>query len=192
MTECRVQRHQRPTRAMPHEPTPDSTRPDASRKSASRSPPARSAPSSADSTSRPAPNPPGSAHSPTPPDPSPPDPSPPDPSPPDPAASANPSDPTCRTAWQTGSGRQIAADQSDRARARSRVRGHSRRGSLQPPSPSGLTLPAGSGPVATGRVGSADQFDHEPAYNAAGAAASATPDTSSASTTDAAVTPEPQ
>ena len=50
----------------------------------------------------------------------------------------------------------------------------------------------GSGPVATGRSGSPLHSDHEPTYSPAGASALVTPATSSASTTDAAVTPEPQ
>jgi hypothetical protein len=46
--------------------------------------------------------------------------------------------------------------------------------------------------VATGLDGSALQFDHEPAYRTAGASALVTPAISNASTTDVAVTPDPQ
>ena len=47
----------------------------------------------------------------------------------------------------------------------------------------------GRSPVAAGRSGSRDQWDHDPAYSGAG---SGRPATSRASTTDDAVTPEPQ
>lgn len=56
----------------------------------------------------------------------------------------------------------------------------------QPPAP--VKLPyCGSGPTATGRDGSDDHWDQEPAYSAAGI-----PATASASTSWAPDTPEPQ